>query len=84
MGTPYITSIERRGIEKGIQQGIQQGAEQGVRQGKAELLRNLLIQRFGPLSESVERHLENAEQKQLDHWATRIFQASSLDEVFSA
>lgn len=30
---PYITSFERRGIEKGIQQGLQQGLQQGVQQG---------------------------------------------------
>ncbi len=30
---PYITSIERIGIEKGIQQGIQQGVQQGIQQG---------------------------------------------------
>ena len=33
MSTPYITSVERLGIEKGIQQGIKQGIEQGIEQG---------------------------------------------------
>jgi len=30
---PYVTSVERIGIEKGIQQGIQQGIQEGERQG---------------------------------------------------
>ena len=42
MSTPYITSIERRGIEKGMQRG------------EATLLKQLLIKRFGPLPEVVE------------------------------
>ncbi len=30
---PYVTSVERIGIEKGIQQGMQQGVRQGIQQG---------------------------------------------------
>jgi flagellar biosynthesis/type III secretory pathway protein FliH len=30
---PYVTSIERRAIEKGIEQGIEQGIEKGIEQG---------------------------------------------------
>ena len=30
---PYITSVERFGVEKGIQQGILQGKQQGILQG---------------------------------------------------
>lgn len=32
----YVTSWERRGMEKGIQQGVQQGLVQGLKQGKHE------------------------------------------------
>lgn len=69
MSTPYITSIERRGIEKGLQQGIEQGIEQGETRGfqrglNAErgLLQRLAKRRFGesiaaslvPLLEKIE------------------------------
>ncbi|MFZ1597917.1 MAG: cytosolic protein [Anaerolineae bacterium] len=55
---PYITSVERigmqRGIEQGIQQGIQQGMEQGMEQGsRVELLAAIelgLELRFGTSS----------------------------------
>jgi hypothetical protein len=54
MSTPYITSIERRGIEKGIEQGVRQGRMEGERQGLARglaaertLLRRLAERRFG-------------------------------------
>ena len=33
---PYVTSVERIGIEKGIQQGIQEGIQQGIQQGIQE------------------------------------------------
>ena len=46
MSTPYITSIERRGIEKGFLQGIEQGIEQGVLQGERQLLLRLTQSRF--------------------------------------
>ncbi|MGB2771901.1 MAG: DUF4351 domain-containing protein [Anaerolineae bacterium] len=55
---PYITSVERmgmqRGLEQGIQQGIQQGAQQGVQQGvqqgQAEMVLRVLNRRFGMIS----------------------------------
>jgi hypothetical protein len=40
---PYITSIERRGMERGIQQGVQLGALQMAR----EALLDILGARFG-------------------------------------
>ncbi|BAZ31597.1 hypothetical protein NIES4074_40700 [Cylindrospermum sp. NIES-4074] len=30
---PYITSIERRGIQKGLEQGLIEGLEQGLTEG---------------------------------------------------
>ncbi|QSJ21005.1 hypothetical protein JYQ62_28500 [Nostoc sp. UHCC 0702] len=30
---PYITSVERRGIQKGLEQGIEQGKRQGLIEG---------------------------------------------------
>ena len=42
MSTPYITSIERRGIEKGIQQGIEQGIAKGLEEHARATLRRQL------------------------------------------
>jgi len=41
MSTPYITGIERQGIEKGIQQGIEQGIEVYARASLRRLLTTL-------------------------------------------
>ena len=48
---PYVTSIERigiqQGIETGIQQGIRQGIQQGIREGLTEGIELGLSLRFG-------------------------------------
>ncbi len=51
---PYVTSIERHGIEKGVQQGVQQGMQQGMQQGALQMAREALLEilgaRFGTVS----------------------------------
>ena len=91
---PYITSVERIGIEKGIQQGIQQGVElgiqqgvelgmqQGVQQGVMAMLVRQLTRRFGPLSEETMRRIEAAPLEQLEQWAENILDAATLEDVF--
>lgn len=71
---PYVTAIERHGVEKGMRQGMQQG--------KAILLERLLTKRFGPLSESVRTRLSNASVEELDRWAERVLDAPTLDAVW--
>ena len=80
---PYITSVERIGIEKGIQQGIQQGVAKGVGQGEAKLLRLLIQQRFGPLSDETEARLAQAAPEQLEAWALQVLTATTLDDIFA-
>jgi hypothetical protein len=65
MSRPYVTSIERSGIEKGVQQGIQQGIQEGLERGLAAeraLLRRLTLRRFGePCAEQLERLFESVD-----------------------
>ncbi len=75
----YVTNIERKGIEKGIQKGIQQG----VQQGGILLLRQQLIQRFGPLPDWAEQHLKQASLEDLETWAKLILEAQSLKDIFT-
>jgi hypothetical protein len=79
---PYITSIERMGIEKGIQQGIEQGIQQGIHQGEMLVLRRQLTRRFGPLPAWAEQRLEEASVALLEAWAERVLDAARLEEVF--
>ena len=69
---PYITSIERMGIERGRQEG------------EATLLRRLLTRRFGPLPTWAEERLTQASLLELERWADRLLEASQLGEVFVA
>jgi len=75
---PYITSVERIGIEKGIQQGVGLGMQQGV---MAMLVRQL-TRRFGPLSEETLRRIEAAPLEQLEQWAENILDAATSEDVF--
>jgi hypothetical protein len=59
--------------------------EQGVQKGQAALLRILrhqLTRRFGPLPEWAEGRLTHAELAQLEAWAERVLDATSLEAVF--
>ncbi len=67
---PYITSIEQlgreeglqkgiekglqQGIEKGLQQGIETGLKQGIQQERQQTIVNILENRFGPVSASLQ------------------------------
>jgi hypothetical protein len=87
---PYVTSLERIGIQKGFQQGHQEGHLQGRQEGHlqgrqqeaAELLRRLLTRRFGALPDWVELRLRAAPTATLEHWADRLLDAASLEAIF--
>ena len=78
----YVTILERMATERGLQQGLQQGAQQGLRNGMAQTLRRQLARRFGPLPEWVLAKLAEASQEDLEVWADRILEATSLEAVF--
>jgi len=66
---PYITSIERIGIQKGI-----------LRRESALLLR-LIELRFGAASEAVIRQVREADADTLLQWSERILTAETLSDV---
>jgi hypothetical protein len=67
---PYVTSIERMGIEKGL------------RQGAVIVLKRLLTRRFGSLPAWAEQRLEQASPQELEGWADRVLEAQQLEDVF--
>ena len=75
---PYITSIERMGIEKGLQQGLQQG----IQQGEVIMLKRQLTRRFGSLPAWAGQRLEQASRQELEGWAERVLEAQRLEDVF--
>uniref|UniRef100_UPI00102CA9D1 DUF4351 domain-containing protein n=1 Tax=Candidatus Magnetaquicoccus inordinatus TaxID=2496818 RepID=UPI00102CA9D1 len=92
---PFVTSVERIGIQKGIQQGllqgIQQGLQQGLLQGKQQgqqeggvnVLLRLLHRRFGEVPDATKAMVRAADLAQLENWTDRILEAKNLDDVFA-
>ena len=68
---PYVTSVERIGIE------------QGIEQGEMMLLRRMLAKRFGDLPEAIEVRLSQASIADLELWSDRLLDAKTLAEVFN-
>jgi hypothetical protein len=66
---PYITSIERMGMERGMQQG------------EAAVLIRQLRRKFGELPEDKRERVETADAETLLEWSDRILTANSIDEV---
>jgi hypothetical protein len=62
---------------------MQQGILQGIELGESRVLERLLSKRFGSLPEEYSQRLKNATTEQLERWAERILDASTLSEVFA-
>ncbi len=70
---PYVTSVERFGIEKGMKQGMKQGA--------AGVLLRQLDRRFGPLDDAIRANIATAEPELILEWSDRILDAQTLKDV---
>ncbi len=69
-GMPYVTYIERKGIEQGIQQG------------EAAILRRLMMRRYPSFPAWAEERLAKAGTADLERWSERIFDAERIEDVF--
>jgi len=71
---PYVTSVERIGIQKGL--------EQGRKQGEAAMLLRQMALKFGPPSEEVRARIEAADADTLLDWSARILTAERVEDIF--
>lgn len=78
----YVMSIERLALEQGKLEGRVEGKVEGKIEGEADLLRRQLVKRFGPLPDAIQQRLDRATSEQLEIWAERILDASTLSAVF--
>ncbi len=60
------------------------GLQKGRQEGEALLLRRLLARRFGELPAWVDTRLGAASSDELEHWADRVLEAPTLEDVFNA
>jgi hypothetical protein len=72
---PYISSFERRGLERGRQEGQQEALSQ--------LVALQLAKRFGALPAAIEDRLRGATPGQLQAWGEAVLDAPTLESVFA-
>jgi predicted transposase/invertase (TIGR01784 family) len=75
-----VSHLEAR--KEGIREGMQQGIEQGMHAATVEMVLSLVNQRFGTLSEDLSAKVKQADLAQLKQWLTKLFSATSIDDVF--
>ncbi|MBF0110982.1 MAG: DUF4351 domain-containing protein, partial [Magnetococcales bacterium] len=68
---------------EGEQIGEQRGELKGEQKGEAKILTRLLQRSFGNLPAWANEKIAKAEPSSLEEWSLRIFDAQSLDDVFS-
>ena len=65
-------------------EGEAKGKAEGKAEGKADTLLKLLELKFGELPDATTHRVRGATLEQLDSWIERIFQATSLEDVFAS
>ena len=78
---PYITSIERMGIEEGLAQGRQEGIQQGIQQGRRSMLLRQLTRKFSVLPEGTIAQVSELSTHQVDDLAEALLDFNSLDDL---
>ncbi|MEO5329362.1 MAG: DUF4351 domain-containing protein, partial [Magnetococcus sp. THC-1_WYH] len=63
--------------------GEQVGEQRGEKRGEAKILTRQLKRRFGTVPDWACEKIAKAELPSLENWSLRIFDAQSLDDVFS-
>lgn len=59
----------------------EQGEEKGMEKERRNLVKELLEERFGPLSEEIHQQLEEMSMEELRLLAMKIVKANSLEEL---
>ncbi len=86
----YISTLERKAIERGLEQGLEKGLEQGVTKGRDEgivlgqqrMLLMLLTQKFGALPDEFVLRIQGmTDERTLQSLVGQVLSAESLDEM---
>ena len=67
---PYVTSIERLGMQQGLQQG------------SGKVLLHQVMKKFGGVSMDMRRKIEQANEEQLLRWSELILSAKNIADIF--
>ncbi|HIJ85207.1 MAG: hypothetical protein HW380_725 [Magnetococcales bacterium] len=71
------------GIMRLYWEGERKGKQEGEQKGEAKILMRQLQRRFGAIPAWASEKISAAKPSFLEEWSLRIFEAQSLDEVFS-
>ncbi|MEM7582717.1 MAG: DUF4351 domain-containing protein [Acidobacteriota bacterium] len=72
----------REGLEKGRSEGLAEGRSEGRSEGAQDLVMQLLVRRFGELSDKTLRRLRAiVSPEELANLAERVYQVDSLEEL---
>ncbi|MDC8760271.1 Rpn family recombination-promoting nuclease/putative transposase [Janthinobacterium fluminis] len=74
---------EYNAIQKGLKRGLRQGRQEGRLQADRAWLESLLHKRFGNMPPSIGARIEAAPVARIEYWYDRLFDASSLEEIFA-
>jgi len=75
----------RSGRAEGLKEGRAEGRAEGRKEGELALLRRILQRKFGAeLPDWVERQLDAAGADAIQQWSDRMFEAQTLEAVFSS
>ena len=79
---------EREALQAAREQGEREGELRGEIRGKllgeSAILERLLTRRFGPLNDTLRARLAAADAAQLERWADRLLEATTLEGVFAS
>jgi hypothetical protein len=79
---PYVSSFEKRALDRGEAIGEARGEERGLEKGLRQSLESLLELRFGPLPSWAVEQLGKAPTAVLSAWMPRVLDAPKLEDVF--
>ena len=74
---------QTRFYQEVIEEGRQEGRQEGMQKGEQILLQRMLTRRFGEMPDWAQKRLLQASPEQLEQWADRLLDASTLDSVFN-
>ncbi len=80
---PTFREGMQKGLEQGVQKGLEQGIQKGLEQGEQTLLRRMLTKRFGELPTWVEERVSTLSISEVEALSMRLFDAKSIDELFT-
>ena len=78
-----LDTAREEGMEKGMEIGMEKGMEKGMLEEARAILKRQIARRFKSIPDWVPTRLSNAKAPQIEKWAENIFDANTVEELFS-